>query len=151
MFVHLRVHSDYSVVDGTARIDPLIQAAAANGQPALALTDLNNMFGAIKFYSAARQAGVKPILGVEVMLTGLAGQAERNAPGQAQQPLPRVLLLAQNTTGYHGLCLLLSRCGRPTRAATSQPLTGPICAPTTRGWCCFVARRPGPLARLAGR
>ena len=109
MFVHLRVHSDFSVVDGTARIDPLIQAAAANGQPALALTDLNNMFGAIKFYSAARQAGVKPILGVEVMLTGLAGQAERNAPGQAQQPLPRVLLLAQNTTGYHGLCLLLSK------------------------------------------
>ena len=85
MFVHLRVHSDFSVVDGTARIDPLVQAAAADGQPALALTDLNNMFGAIKFYGAARRAGLKPILGVEVMLTGLPGQSER-AAAAAHQP-----------------------------------------------------------------
>ena len=57
MFIHLRLHSEYSVVDGTCRIDQAIAAAAQNGQPALALTDLNNLFGAVKFYGAARKAG----------------------------------------------------------------------------------------------
>lgn len=52
MFVHLRLHTEFSVVDGTTRIDDIVKAAAADGQPALAITDLNNLFGAIKFYKA---------------------------------------------------------------------------------------------------
>ena len=67
-FVHLRVHTEFSVVDGTLRVDEAVAAAAADGQGALAITDLSNLFGAIKFYSAARAAGVKPIIGVEVCL-----------------------------------------------------------------------------------
>src|SRR5690349_12591923 len=63
-FVHLRTHTEYSVVDGTLRIDDAVAVAAADGQPALAITDLGNLFGAIKFYGAARRAGVKPLLGV---------------------------------------------------------------------------------------
>jgi len=71
MFVHLRLHTEFSVVDGTNRIDDSIAAAAAAGQPALAITDLNSMFGAIKFYKAARSGGVKPLIGAEIVLEGL--------------------------------------------------------------------------------
>ena len=67
-FVHLRMHTEYSVVDGTLRIDEAVAAAAADGQGALAITDLGNLFGAVKFYSAARRAGVKPIIGAELCL-----------------------------------------------------------------------------------
>ena len=68
MFVHLRLHTEFSVVDGTNRIEEIVKAAARDAQPALAVTDLNNLFGAIKFYKEARGAGVKPLIGCEVMV-----------------------------------------------------------------------------------
>lgn len=100
MFVHLRLHTEFSIVDGTNRIDDIVRAAAADRQPALAITDLNNLFGAIKFYKEARGAGVKPIVGCEVMLQGLGADA---------QAVYRVLLLVQNHAGYLNLCELLAR------------------------------------------
>ena len=108
MFVHLRLHTEFSVVDGTTRVDEAVEAAAGFGQPALAITDLNNLFGAIKFYKAARSAGVKPILGADVVVQGLGGEP---APGAstAQHSLPRLLLLVQNHQGYLNLCELLAR------------------------------------------
>ena len=75
MFVHLRLHTEFSVIDGTCRINDVVNAAAADGQPALAITDLNNMFGSLKFYKAARGKGVKPILGAELSMVG--AQTER--------------------------------------------------------------------------
>ena len=71
MFCHLRLHTEFSVVDGTTRIDEVVQAAAASGQPALAITDLNNLFGTVKFYRQARARGVKPLIGAEVLLEGM--------------------------------------------------------------------------------
>ena len=68
MFVHLRLHTEFSVVDGTTRIDQLAKAAIADRQPAMAITDLNNLFGAIKFYKENRGKGVKPVLGAEIYL-----------------------------------------------------------------------------------
>ncbi len=108
MFVHLRLHSEFSVVDGTTRIDDVVAAAAADGQPALALTDLNNLFGAVKFYKAARGVGVQPVLGAEVLVQDLGIEA---APGASvvHQSLPRLLLLVQNHQGYLNLCELLAR------------------------------------------
>jgi DNA polymerase-3 subunit alpha len=100
MFVHLRLHTEFSVVDGTNRIDEVVKAAAADGQPALAITDLNNLFGAVKFYKEARGKGVKPVLGAEVFLEGLG--AEIGA-------LTRIVLLVQNTEGYLHLSELLAR------------------------------------------
>ncbi|MCJ0762793.1 DNA polymerase III subunit alpha [Variovorax terrae] len=100
MFVHLRIHTEFSVVDGTNRVDDIVKAAAADGQPALAITDLNNLFGAIKFYKAARGAGVKPLIGVEVFLEGL---------GKEASALSRVLLLVQGRQGYLNLSELLAR------------------------------------------
>jgi DNA polymerase-3 subunit alpha len=98
-FVHLRTHTEYSVVDGTLRIDDAIGAAAADGQGALAITDLSNLFGAVKFYGAARRAGVKPIVGADLWLEPDVGE---RAPS-------RIVVLAQNRQGYHHLCELLSR------------------------------------------
>ena len=78
-FVHLRIHTEYSVVDGTLRVDDAVKAAAADGQPALAITDLANLFGAVKFYNAARKKGVKPILGAEVWVEPESAQEPRSA------------------------------------------------------------------------
>ena len=100
MFVHLRLHTEFSVVDGTNRIDEVVKAAAADQQPALAITDLNNLFGAVKFYKEARGKGVKPVLGAEIFLEGLG--AEIGA-------LTRIVLLVQNTEGYLHLSELLAR------------------------------------------
>ena len=100
MFVHLRLHSEFSVVDGTNRIDDIVKAAAADGQPALAVTDLSNLFGAIKFYKAARGAGVKPLVGAEIFLHGLAPDPDA---------VSRIVLLVQNRAGYLNLCELLAR------------------------------------------
>ena len=100
MFVHLRLHTEFSVVDGTNRVDDIVAAAAADGQPALAITDLNNLFGAIKFYKAARAGGVKPLIGADLVLEGL---------GNEPQVSSRLLLLVQNRQGYLNLCELLSR------------------------------------------
>ena len=98
MFVHLRLHTEFSVVDGTNRIDELAKAAAKDGQPALAITDLSNLFGAIKFYKEMRGKGVKPILGAEVFVEGEAGAAPS-----------RILLLVQGHQGYLNLSELLAR------------------------------------------
>ena len=102
-FVHLRTHTEYSVVDGMLRIDAVAAAARADGQGALAITDLNNLFGAVKFYSACRGKGVKPILGADVLL-----EPASTAPGGDRQP-SRLLLLVQGSTGYLHLCELLAR------------------------------------------
>jgi DNA polymerase-3 subunit alpha len=101
-FVHLRVHSEYSIVDGMVRIDDAVEAAAADRMPALALTDLANVFGLVKFYSAARKAGVKPIVGCDVWITH---DAERDSPH-------RVLLLCQSREGYLRLADWLTRAYR---------------------------------------
>ncbi|HUH88455.1 MAG TPA: DNA polymerase III subunit alpha [Pusillimonas sp.] len=98
-FVHLRVHSEFSVVDGIVRIPELVKKVASFGQPAVALTDLGNLFGLIKFYKAARGAGVKPIAGCDVWLQN---EIDRDKPH-------RLLLLARNHAGYLQLCELLTQ------------------------------------------
>ena len=98
-FVHLRLHSEFSVTDGIVRLGDAVQAAGADGQGALALTDLANVFGAVRFYSAARKAGVKPILGADLWITN---DDDRDQPY-------RLLVLVQDGAGYHRLCELLTR------------------------------------------
>ena len=85
MFVHLRLHSEFSVVDGTNRIDEVVAAAAANAQPALAITDLSNLFGAVKFYLAARAKGVQPIIGCDLAITN---ERNRDQAHRVLDPLP---------------------------------------------------------------
>ena len=99
-FVHLRLHSEYSITDGIARLDDVIARARADGMPALALTDLANLFGMVKFYTAARGAGVKPIVGADVWI------ADEDDAGR--EGASRLLLLAKNRDGYLRLCELLT-------------------------------------------
>ncbi len=98
-FVHLRLHSEFSIADGLVRIDQAVQAAADDQQPALAVTDLANLFGMVKFYKAARAKGIKPIIGADVWISN---EDERDKPS-------RLLLLVKNYPGYLQLCDLLSR------------------------------------------
>ena len=101
-FVHLRLHSEYSITDGLTRIDDAVARAAADGMPALALTDLTNLFGMVKFYTAARGAGLKPIIGADVWI------AEEDATDPGRETTSRLLLLAKHRGGYLRLCELLS-------------------------------------------
>ena len=98
-FVHLHVHSEYSLVDGTASIKPLVKAVAAAGMPALALTDQSNLFALVRFYRAALAQGVKPIAGVDAWI--------RN-PDDINQP-HKLVLLVQDARGYRNLTELVSR------------------------------------------
>jgi DNA polymerase-3 subunit alpha len=98
-FIHLRLHSEYSIVDGLMRIDDVVKAAAQDKQPALAITDLSNLFGMVKFYKAARGKGVKPIVGCDIWVTN---DEDRDKPC-------RLLLLVKNRAGYLQLCDLLSK------------------------------------------
>ena len=105
-FIHLRLHSEYSITDGIVRIDDAVARAAADAMPALALTDLSNLFGLVKFYQAARGKGVKPIMGCDVWISN---DLERDRPS-------RLLLLAQNLSGYRTLSELLTRAYRENRS-----------------------------------
>ena len=98
-FVHLRIHSEYSLVDGLVRVDELAEAVAADGMPACALTDLTNFFALIKFYKAAIAIGVKPIFGADFYLRDETDETHINV----------ICLLAQNDTGYRNLTELISR------------------------------------------
>ncbi|RJQ47884.1 MAG: DNA polymerase III subunit alpha [Gammaproteobacteria bacterium] len=94
-FVHLRVHSEYSLVDGIVRIEPLIEAARELSMPAVALTDQCNLFALVKFYRAAHQAGVKPVIGADMWVHGRSAS--------------RLTLLCQDLTGYRNLTRLITR------------------------------------------
>jgi DNA polymerase-3 subunit alpha len=101
-FIHLRLHSEYSILDSTIRIPDVVAKAVADQMPALALTDLANVFGLVKFYQSAHKNGIKPILGCDVWITN---ESDRNKP-------IRLLLLCQSRDGYLLLSRLLSRAYR---------------------------------------
>jgi DNA polymerase-3 subunit alpha len=107
-FVHLHVHSEYSLLDGAARLKRLVERAAQLGFPALALTDHGNLFGAIDFYEHARAAGVKPIIGCELYVA--PGSRFERAPVDGQyEGANHVTVLVRNETGYRNLIKLVSR------------------------------------------
>ncbi len=118
-FAHLHVHTEYSMLDGAARVDELVKAAAADNQPALGITDHGNMYGIIPFYKACRNGGVKPILGIEAYL---AHEDRRERPARrgrvddsggetatGQKLYYHLTLLAENGAGYRNLIQIASR------------------------------------------
>ncbi|MFM8332439.1 MAG: DNA polymerase III subunit alpha [Candidatus Methylumidiphilus sp.] len=98
-FIHLRLHTEYSLVDGLVRVKPLVKQAAKMGMPAVAVTDQSNLFALVKFYKAAMAEGIKPIVGADVWVFN---EAEPASPH-------RLTLLVQNFTGYRALTELISR------------------------------------------
>lgn len=112
-FVHLHVHSEYSLLDGLGRIKSLVKEAAKLGQPALALTDHGVMHGAIEFFRACREAGIRPIIGIEAYQT-VWGRPMTGRDPQLDRDNYHLLLLAKNMTGYRNLL----------KIATSSQLDG---------------------------
>jgi DNA polymerase-3 subunit alpha len=110
-FVHLHVHTQYSLLDGANKIGPLIEHAKKSGMPAIAMTDHGNMFGAVEFFSKAKAQGIKPIIGCEAYLApgkrSDRNQAARSEDFEASGNF-HLILLAQNRTGYRNLCRLLT-------------------------------------------
>ncbi len=103
-FVHLHLHSQYSLLDGANRLQDVIDAAGESKMAAMGLTDHGNMFGAIEFYNKARKSGVKPIVGIEAYVT--PGDMRERKPGSKSNHL---VLLAKNEAGYRNLIKLTSR------------------------------------------
>ncbi|MGA2410911.1 MAG: DNA polymerase III subunit alpha [Candidatus Binataceae bacterium] len=110
-FVHLHVHTQYSLLDGANKIGPLIEHAKHTGMPAIAMTDHGNMFGAVEFFQKARQSGIKPIIGCEAYLAPGKRtdrvQISKNEDYETSGNF-HLILLAQNRIGYRNLCRLLS-------------------------------------------
>src|SRR5260221_5097305 len=98
-FIHLRLHTEYSLIDGLVQIQPLIEKAIECKMPALAITDQSNVFAVVKFYQAAINAGIKPIIGADVWLAN---------PKNSKQPF-RLTLFCQNEKGYKNLLELISQ------------------------------------------
>ena len=104
-FVHLHVHSEYSLLDGACRINGMMDRVKELGQSAIAITDHGVMYGCIDFYKAAKAAGIKPIIGCEVYVT--RRRMEDRVHGIDNDPY-HLVLLCENMTGYQNLCLLVS-------------------------------------------
>lgn len=118
-FVHLHVHTEYSMLDGASRLDDVIHAAAVDGQPALGITDHGNMYGVLDFYRGCREQGIKPIIGTEIYLAhesrderpSRRGKADDSGgdTGGGQKLYYHAILLAENDVGYKNLIQLSSQ------------------------------------------
>src|SRR5438876_524097 len=104
-FVHLHLHTEYSLLDGAIRIKELMKKAAEFKMPAVAMTDHGNLYGAIEFYQEAQRAGVKPIVGCEAYI---ARRSHKDRPNSMRESAYHFTLLARDETGYHNLVKLIS-------------------------------------------
>src|ERR1700733_570746 len=111
-FVHLRLHTEYSLIDSVVRVGELMDAVRDGGMPAVALTDQCNLFAMVKFYRAALERGVQPIIGVDLLLSEAD---EKQGPS-------RLTLLCQNLAGYQNLARLVSRAYLEGQTAGARPL-----------------------------
>src|SRR5690606_28536545 len=98
-FVHLRVHTEYSLADSVIRIPSLLERVTSLGMPAVAVTDQVNLFAMVKFYKEALRRGIKPLVGADIWI---------DEPGEPRHP-SRLALLCRNKDGYRNLCRLLTR------------------------------------------
>ena len=141
-FVHLSVHSEFSLADSVVRIKPLIAAAVDRGMPAVALTDLGNLFAMVRFYRSALAAGVKPIIGVDALID----------EGESLPP-SRLMLLCQNRDGFRNLSELVSKSYAEPRRRGRPVMQRAWLVDRSAGLIALSGGREGDLGRelLAGR
>ncbi|MCL1630616.1 DNA polymerase III subunit alpha [Sporolactobacillus sp. CPB3-1] len=144
-FVHLHVHSEYSLLDSTCRIDQLVAQAQRFGQKAIALTDRNVMYGVIPFYRACMRSGLHPLIGMEVSLE-LATE-QKTVHSKASDDFPTILLLAQNNLGYQNLVKLSSTIQCSGRSCA--PL--PVIEKYSDGVLVLSGGADGPIDRLLAK
>ena len=106
-FTHLHVHTEYSLLDSSSKIEELVARAKELGMDSLAITDHGVMYGVVAFYKAAKAAGIKPILGSEVYVA--PGSRFDREPGGGQDRYYHLVLLAENDKGYHNLMKIVSK------------------------------------------
>ena len=104
-FVHLHLHTEYSLLDGAARIDKIAEKAISDGQKAVAITDHGAMYGAVEFYDAMKKHGIKPIIGCEVYV---APRSRFLKEGKGDSSGHHLILLCKNEIGYKNLCYMVS-------------------------------------------
>ncbi|MGD8188420.1 DNA polymerase III subunit alpha [Brevibacillus ginsengisoli] len=143
-FVHLHVHTEYSLLDGTARINELIPRAVELGMKALAITDHNNLYGAIPFYRACKEAGIRPIIGLEVNLVD--GSLDERITRKSAPPF-HLVLLAENHTGYRNL-LKLTTIAQTEGGQILPRINRTILAKHTAGLIAIADARESEIARL---
>ncbi|MDX5402521.1 MAG: DNA polymerase III subunit alpha, partial [Rhodobacterales bacterium] len=141
-FIHLRVHTEYSLLEGAVRLKKLPGLCTAAGMPAVAVTDTDNMFAALEFSVAASGAGVQPIMGCQVSVAYLPAQ-----PGERPRDPAGIVLLAQNETGYENLmrlnsCLYLDKAGQLPQVTLEE------LQEFSEGLICLSGGPDGPVGRL---
>mgnify|MGYP003314517469 CR=1 FL=1 len=104
-FTHLHVHSEYSLLDGACRIEPMLDRVKSMGQTSVAITDHGVMYGAVEFYNALKEKGVKPIIGCEVYV---APRSMEDKEHGIDNDYSHLILLCENEEGYHNLCYMVS-------------------------------------------
>ena len=104
-FVHLHLHTEYSMLDGASRIGDVVAAVAADGQPAIGITDHGNMYGALPMYTAARDADVTPVLGMEGYFTNTS---RFDRPKRSEHEIFHLTMLAETNEGYRNLIKVTS-------------------------------------------
>src|SRR5437899_725759 len=146
-FIHLRVHSAYSLSAGAIKIKELVQLCRGEAMPAVAITDSGNLFGALEFATTCSAAGVQPIIGCEVAVE--RGDHEGSSRlGRALPEPDRIVLLVQNEAGYRNLLQLVSR-SYLAGEATSEPTVGRCdLAGASEGLLCLAGGSKGPVGRL---
>ncbi len=142
-FVHLRVHSAYSLSEGAIPVKNLVELCAEQRMPAVAITDTSNMFGSLEFSLSAPGKGVQPIMGCQIAITS-DGEVERN--GRRPDPDP-VVLLAQNETGYYNLLKLTSHAFLKTEAGEVAQVPLDILKKHSGGLICLTGGAEGPIGK----
>ena len=137
-FVHLRVHTAYSLAEGAIKIKDLITQCAAARMPAVAITDSANMFGALEFATVAAEAGVQPIIGCQINIRAEAREergrlAVVGGTGHVSPPPDQLVLLAQSEAGYQNLIALVSQAYLDTDPGEAPQLEWPRWRPGRRG------------------
>src|SRR5689334_219693 len=146
-FIHLRVHSAYSLSAGAIRVKELVKLCQKQQMPAVAITDTGNLFGALEFSLAAIDAGVQPIIGCELPIRREAGEARRNGP----PPDPdKLVLLVQSEAGYRNLLKLVSRAYLGTEGGEPAQIDVDALKGQSKGLIALSGGPSGAIGRLLG-
>src|SRR5437660_1612816 len=147
-FIHLRVHSAYSLSAGAIKIKELVQLCRSEAMPAVAITDTGNLFGALEFATACAEAGIQPIIGCEIALSPNGGARNGRPPnGHLAEP-DRIVLLVQSETGYRNLMALVSRAYLDGEAGAEPAVTLAAIEAANDGLLCLAGGAAGPVGRL---
>ena len=146
-FVHLRVHTAYSLSAGAIPTKELVALCQAERMPAVAVTDTGNLFGALEVATTCAAAGIQPIIGCEITLDR-NGNPEGSRPERGFSDPDRIVLLVQNERGYRNLLQLVSRSYLAGEAPTEPAITYPDLAQASEGLLCLTGGPRGPVGRL---